>query len=122
MTSTLYTTTLTESKMPKTYHGDAAVAKVTELEGKLTPLEEAIVREEGFVDGVYDDDAATSGIGKKNIKTRGVGQTGKFMDMTFKESLAAKVTETKKLIPDYDSLDEGQKQAMVSLHYRGDLR
>lgn len=106
---------------PKTYHGEDAVREVTKLEGELTPLQRAIVLEEGYVDSVYEDDAASRGIGKKNVKTRGVGQTGEFMDMTFKEALAIKVEEVKKRIPGYDSLNEDQQIAMVSLHYRGDL-
>ena len=62
----------------KVHYGQDAVNKVTEREGHLTPPMEAVIREEGFVDGVYED--------TKGIKTSGVGQTGGYMNMSFREA------------------------------------
>jgi len=107
---------------PEIFYGNDAVAKVVELEGELTPLQRAVVLEEGYVDAVYEDDAATSGIRSENVKTRGVGQTGKYMDMTFKESFEAKLNEAKELFPNFDNLSHSQQEAIISTHYRGDTR
>ena len=107
---------------PEIFYGNDAVAKVIELEGELTPLQRAVVLEEGYVDAVYEDDAATSGIRSENVKTRGVGQTGKYMDMTFKESFEAKLNEAKELFPNFDNLSHAQQEAIISTHYRGDTR
>jgi hypothetical protein len=107
---------------PEIFYGNDAVAKVIELEGELTPLQSAVVLEEGYVDAVYEDDAATSGIRSENVKTRGVGQTGKYMDMSFKESFEAKLNEAKKLFPNFDNLSHAQQEAIISTHYRGDTR
>jgi hypothetical protein len=107
---------------PEIFYGNGAVAKVVELEGELTPLQRAVVLEEGYVDAVYEDDAATSGIRSENVKTRGVGQTGKYMDMTFKESFEAKLNEAKELFPNFDNLSHSQQEAIISTHYRGDTR
>jgi len=107
---------------PEIFYGNDAVSKVVELEGELTPLQRAVVLEEGYVDAVYEDDAATSGIRSENVKTRGVGQTGKYMDMTFKESFEAKLNEAKELFPNFDNLSHSQQEAIISTHYRGDTR
>lgn len=99
---------------PTKYAGAAAVKKVEELEGFLDPIQKHVVIHEGYVDGVYED--------SKKIKTSGVGQTGRYMDMSFKESYDEFVTLTKNYIPDYDNLSEKQQMSLLSLAYRGDLK
>jgi GH24 family phage-related lysozyme (muramidase) len=98
----------------KTYYGKDAVNKVIQIEGKLNSLQEYVVREEGFVDGNYLD--------TKNIVTSGVGQTGKYKNMTFKEVFKIHQEEAKRYVPKFDSLSEKQQKALMSLVYRGDLQ
>lgn len=99
---------------PTKYAGASAVNKVAELEGYLDPIQKYVVEHEGYVDGVYED--------TKGIKTSGVGQTGKYMDMSFKDSYNEFVDLTKNYIPSYDKLSENQQKALLSLAYRGDLK
>jgi len=103
-----------EENVKKVLHGDAAVAKVVEMEGRsLTPIEERVVRLEGFVDGAYKD--------TKGITTYGVGQTGKYMGMPFSVVLKLHEDATRRLVPSYDKLPEKLRGELVQATYRGDL-
>lgn len=99
---------------PTKYAGASAVNKVEELEGTLDPIQKYVVEHEGYVDGVYED--------TKGIKTSGVGQTGKYMDMSFKDSYDEFIQLTKSYIPSYDTMSESRQKALMSLAYRGDLK
>ena len=111
-----------EATKPRVFYGADAIGEVVKREGDLTPLQASVVVEEGFVDGIYEDDAADSGIAKKNVKTAGVGQTGKYIDMSFKEAFDDKLQEAKKMFPGFDDLSLEKQEAVMSTHYRGDRR
>ena len=98
----------------KRYYGRDAVNKVVKREGALTSDQEYVVEHEGFVGGEYKD--------TKGISTSGVGQTGKYKDMTFKEVFKIHQEEAKRYVPKFDSLSENQQKALMSLVYRGDLQ
>jgi GH24 family phage-related lysozyme (muramidase) len=80
----------------------------------LTPEQKYVVEHEGFVDGEYKD--------TKGISTSGVGQTGKYKDMTFKKAFKIHQDEAKRYVPKFDSLSENQQKALMSLIYRGDMK
>lgn len=102
-------------KMSKTYYGYDAVKKVEEMLGrKLTIPEITVVEEEGYVDGEYLD--------TKGIVTSGVGQTGKYRNMSFDETFKAHEDEARKLVKDYDEMPDFLKSAIMSAAYRGDLQ
>jgi GH24 family phage-related lysozyme (muramidase) len=107
-------TPTTPNKKPKTYYGKNAISRVEEDEGELNSLQEYVVEHEGFVGGEYKD--------TKNIVTSGVGQTGKYKNMTFKEVFKIHQEEAKRYVPKFDSLSEKQQKALMSLVYRGDLQ
>jgi GH24 family phage-related lysozyme (muramidase) len=101
--------------MSKVLHGNAAVAAVKKNEGPLTPEQRYVVLKEGYVDGEYLD--------HKGIKTKGVGQTGKFMFMTYKESFNLLEKElTDKFIPSYPLLTKDMRCVLMSAFYRGDIQ
>ena len=100
--------------MAKTLHGKDAVKKVEEQLGRpLTLIERRVVEEEGYVDGVYKD--------TKGIVTSGVGQTGKYLNKSFEETLADHVKLARKLVPNLDQLPEDVQAELVQAAYRGDL-
>ena len=103
-----------ESHHPPTYYGEAAIRKVEEVEGSMDPIQKYIITEEGFVEGNYDD--------TKGIKTRGVGQTGEYMNMTFKESYNSIKKRTVSTIPSFNTQPEDTQKALMSLSYRGDMK
>lgn len=94
--------------------GREAVEAVKAREGDLTPEMERVIEEEGFVDGVYLDD--------KGNETSGVGQTGKYKGMTFKESFLAHREIAEKLVKDFDSLSPDLRKELIQLTYRSDLQ
>jgi len=96
------------------HYGQDAVNKVTEREGQLTPPMEAVIREEGFVDGVYED--------TKGIKTSGVGQTGEYMNMSFREAFLDHEKLVKEIIPNFMIFDDDTQAQLLSLGYRGDTK
>lgn len=100
---------------PRVLRGQDAIDKVSEMEGReLTLPEKVVIEEEGFVDGIYLD--------TKGVPTYGVGQTGKYIDMSFSESFKDHEDDARKYIPDYDDLNEEAKAAIMSAAYRGDLQ
>lgn len=101
------------AKEPTTYYGEDAISQVVEREGELTPAQRAIVMEEGFVDGEYAD--------TKGISTVGVGQTGEFKDMSFKDSFEIQQQRAKRYIKDFDNLPEEMQTELMIAQYRGDL-
>ena len=103
-------------------HGDDAVSHVISLletdndyaEAQLTPLQESIVRLEGF--HLKPEKEIT---GQTVV---GVGQTGIYADMTFPEVFQAKEAEARKLFPNYDNYNFALKKAIMSGTYRGDFK
>lgn len=96
------------------YYGDQAVKEVERVEKRsLSALEKRVVAEEGYVPGVYLDN--------KGIPTSGVGQTGKWMQKSFGESLRAHEAKTRKMIPNYDNLPDYLRAELLQSTYRGDL-
>jgi len=98
----------------KMLHGQKAVDKVEELEGELTPVQRRIVELEGYVPTEYED--------TKGIVTKGVGQTGNYMDMSFKEVAEIHEDVARNLINDYDELPVELQAELAQLAYRGDLQ
>lgn len=98
----------------KVHYGQDAINEVTKREGQLTPPMEAVIREEGFVDGVYED--------TKGYKTSGVGQTQHYMDMSFKESFLEHEQLVKDIIPHFMLFDDETQGQLLSLGYRGDTK
>jgi GH24 family phage-related lysozyme (muramidase) len=100
---------------PKTLHGMAAIKAIESVEGELSPEQRYVALKEGYVDGEYKD--------HKGIPTRGVGQTGKFMYMSYKEAFSILEEECKrKFIPAYPLLTERMRCVIMSAFYRGDIQ
>lgn len=100
--------------MNKTYHGAQAVKKVEKLLGRsLNPIEKRVVEVEGYVPGGYTD--------TKGIFTSGVGQTGKYQNMTIDDAIAAHTKQARKLIPSFDSFPVNVQAELVQGVYRGDI-
>lgn len=96
------------------YQGeDNAVAEVEKREGELTELQKRIIRSEGFVSVPYFD--------TKGIKTIGVGQTGKYMGMSFKDTFDAHIDEADSLVIDkkkVSNLPEPAKDIIREMTYQ----
>lgn len=100
------------------YSGDKAVMEVERRVGrKLEPRFRDLVKEEGFFAGKYFDDRA-----KNPVKTAGVGQTGKYIDMPLTEVFKEQERELTKAIPSYNDQREEVKSALLSAKYRGDMK
>jgi len=102
-----------KGKQPIKYHGKEAIKEVEKIEGPLSNKEKRIVILEGYVDGIYLD--------TNNTPTSGVGQTGKYMNMSAKDSIAEHEDKTRKLIPSYNKLPEYLQAELLQAMYRGDL-
>lgn len=101
-------------KKTKILHGKQAIAAIEKKEKrKLSYKECRVVELEGYVDGIYTC--------TKGIKTTGVGQTGKWLTKTFKESFQYHEKLTEKLVPTYKKLPEKLQAELVQSTYRGDL-
>ena len=99
----------------KVLHGNAAIKAIEAKEGKLSPEQRYVALKEGYVEERYLD--------HKGIPTRGVGQTGKFMQMTYKEAFSILEKEcAKKFIPAYPLLSEKMRCVIMSAFYRGDIQ
>ena len=98
----------------KVLHGNAAIKAIEAKEGKLSPEQRYVALKEGYVDGDYLD--------HKGIPTRGVGQTGKYRFMTYKEAFSALEEECKKFIPAYPLLSSKMRCVIMSAFYRGDVQ
>lgn len=113
---------LTTPVNKKTLHGNKAIAAVEEMEGRtLSPAERRVVTLEGYVPEKYLD--------SKGVPTIGVGQTGPWMERTFKESYDAHVAGIKRPttrnrggVPQFDSLPEYLQAELIQAEYRGDVR
>ncbi len=97
----------------KPLHGKAAIKAVEDIHGPLNPIEKRIVEEEGFSRSGYKDD--------KGVVTKGVGQTGKYLGMPFKEVAKAFKDKTKQRVKGFDKLPTNLQAELVQLTYRGDL-
>ncbi len=101
--------------MAKTYHGQEAVNKLeADLGRPLSLAERRVAEEEGYVDGEYKDD--------KGISTSGVGQTGKYRDMSFTETFDEHRKYAAESIQGFDNLPEELQAEFIQLAYRGDLQ
>lgn len=100
--------------MTKVLYGNDAIKEVERKEGPLSNVERYIVKHEGYVKGEYLD--------TKGIRTKGVGQTGKWLNKSFTETFQHHEVECAKLIPMYPLLEENVRMALMSLMYRGDLQ
>ena len=95
--------------------GKDAITAVEALEGReLSIPERMVVEEEGYVPMEYKD--------RKDISTVGVGQTGKFKDMSFGEAYAAHEADARRYIKNYDVLPPEMQGHIMSAMYRGDLK
>ena len=104
----------TTTKKAKVLHGKQAINAIEKKEKrKLSYKECRVVELEGYVDGIYTC--------SKGVKTTGVGQTGKWLTKTFKESFQYHEKLTKKLMPTYNKLPEKLQAELVQSTYRGDL-
>lgn len=97
----------------RVYHGQAALKAVRQSEGELTPEMEHVVLEEGYVLGDYHDTG--------EIYASGVGQTGKFKGMSFKESFQHHRERALKMFPELDSYSEELRKNIISSTYRGGI-
>lgn len=95
------------------WYGDSAVKVARQVYILLTPGEERVIREEGFVDGLYYD--------TKGIITAGVGQTGSAIHRGFKVAYREHEDRVRKIIPQFDSLPEYLREELVQSAYRGDI-
>jgi GH24 family phage-related lysozyme (muramidase) len=100
----------------KRYYGDDAVNAAAKYYGQkiIDPAAAHLIREEGFVPGVYKDD--------KGIDTEGVGLTKEFIGKNFfTEVMPVFEARAREKVKGYDSLPDEPKAAILSAVYRGDL-
>ncbi len=101
----------------KRYYGADAVnqaAKYYGYKGIIDPAVVHLIRDEGFVPGVYKDD--------KDIDTEGVGLTGEFIGRDFfREVVPVFEDRARNAVKGYDKLPDEPKAAVLSAVYRGDM-
>ena len=97
----------------RVYHGQSAVDVVRQREGELTPEMEHIILDEGYVLGDYHD------VGE--VYASGVGQTGMFKGMSFKESFSHHRKRALKMFPELDTYSEMLRENIISSTYRGGI-
>lgn len=95
-------------------YGNDAIKKVMSMEGELTYAQRRVIEEEGFVNGLYED--------SKGIITYGVGQTGEWINKTFKESFEVHKKDAAGLLSDFDNYPEYLQAELIQAAYRGDLQ
>lgn len=97
-----------------TYHGKSAIKPVERDLGRaLSYPEKRVTEEEGYVTGNYYD--------TEGVLTRGVGQTGEYMDKSFDETFKIHVDRLKGKIPNLESLPEKVQAELIQAEYRGDV-
>lgn len=103
--------------MPNIYHGDAAVKEAMKYygqKGAVDPMAEHIIREEGFVPGIYKDDVG--------VDTEGIGLTGQFVGKNFfTEVLPVFEQRSRKAVSSYNKQPFEVQKAIMSAVYRGDM-
>lgn len=97
----------------RVYTGQSAIDVVRQREGELTPEMEHVIIEEGYVLGQYHD------VGE--IYASGVGQTGKFKGMSFKESFTHHRKRAQRMFPQLDTYSEELRKNIISSTYRGGI-
>ena len=108
----IYRTSPGGEKVPG-WVGDNAAYMVELTEGyQLTPGERRVLEVEGYVPQVYLD--------TKGIPTRGVGQTGKHMRESFRESYQTHVDKARGMTDGFDLLPDYLQSEIVQSVYRGD--
>lgn len=100
-------------KHPLMKYGQAAVEAIEQREGTLSYIEKRIAEEEGFFNGFYYD--------SKGVVTFGVGQTKKYIDKSFKETVKAHTNIISNLLVDYKSMPEKIQAELVQSAYRGGI-
>ena len=93
------------------YAGQQAIDIVRQREGELTPAMEHVILAEGYVLGEYHDVGETY--------ASGVGQTGMFKGMSFKESFNHHLKRAYKMFPELDTYSEALRSNLISSVYRG---
>jgi GH24 family phage-related lysozyme (muramidase) len=81
---------------------------------RLTPIEEHIVRQEGF--------RFTPVKEHTGVWVSGFGQTGSFRDMPLRKVVQIKENEARALFTDYDTFNPDLQKAIMSGVYRGDFK
>lgn len=97
----------------RVYYGQSAIEVVRLREGELTPEMEHIILEEGYVLGDYHDVGETY--------ASGVGQTGEFKGMSFKESYGIHYQRALTMFPDLNTYSEELRKNIISSVYRGGI-
>jgi len=98
---------------PYELHGTEAVRYMQQHIGPLTDIEKYIIEHEGYKPGLYKD--------SKGKDTSGVGQTEKYRNISFRDTVKDFVKKTKNFIPEYDNLPKYLQKEFVQAAYRGDL-
>jgi len=99
--------------MTQLYGKEAKRQVANELGRPLTYTEGRIVEEEGYVADEYLD--------TKGVRTKGVGQTGDWIEKGFPAALKHHVDRARRRVPTIDGLPEYLQAEMVQSEYRGDL-
>lgn len=97
----------------RVYSGEDALDIVAKREGALTPEMIRVVLDEGYVMGEYHD------VGE--VYASGVGQTGKFKGMSFKESFAIHEERARSMFPLLHLYSEELRSNLISSTYRGSM-
>ena len=98
----------------KVYHGQHAVKMMEQkLKRPLDIAEKRVIEEEGYVATPYKD--------TKGVITSGVGQTGKYRNMSFQDTFNAHSALAEKMIPSLYRLPDDVRAELVQATYRGDL-
>jgi hypothetical protein len=97
----------------KVLHGKRAIAAVEAREGPLTAMQRRIVELEGFVPVPYLDSVG--------VVTIGVGQTGKWMNKSFKEAYQFHVDRVRSKLNNFDDLSPRLQAELIQGDYRGDV-
>jgi hypothetical protein len=97
--------------------GRDAVSAIEEQEGLLNYKQRRVAEEEGYVSVPYYDGDK---YGNQTV-TYGVGQTGDYMDMSFKQTFKIHEQELKQIIPNYNTFPEKVQGELMQAMYRGDI-
>lgn len=96
------------------YYGWDAIRKIEQIENRtLCEEERRVVMCEAYDTEEYLD--------SKGIPTKGVGQTGEWLNKTFAEAFQHHVERVTRRIPDYPKLPTYLRAELCQAEYRGDL-
>lgn len=98
----------------RVFYGKNAVRAVeSEIGRELTLGERRVVEEEGYVADEYLD--------TKGVRTKGVGQTGDWIEKGFEAAYNSHVARAERKIPGFNTLPEYVQNELIQSEYRGDL-